>query len=167
MELPSIQPTDPIVPGSTPPCDETLALLRQIAQDTAEQKRHARKAALAARIQTGCVAGILLALILVILWAGPRLRTTLNMVDTGLAQLNQVTATLAQVDFVAMGNSITALAVNGNESLAAAMTDLQSTMLGVRAAIDTVAGIDVKNLNDSIASLSAILEPMARFFGKR
>ena len=166
METPKTQTLTPDSP-SLPAGEETLALLRRIAEDAEEQKRHARKASLAARIQMGCMAGILLALIVVIVSVVPRLHATLDMVDTGLEQLNQITATLAEVDFITMGNSITALAVNGSDSLTAAMAELQPTMLGVRAAIATVAGIDVNSLNDSISSLSAILEPMARFFGKK
>ncbi len=169
MEAPSAcsRPAPPDGGAPLPAGEETLALLRQIAQDTAAQKRHCRAAAFAARLQTACFALLLAGVIAAALALAPRVRATLNAVDTGLAQLNEVTATLNRVDFIAMGESVTALAVNGNESLSAAMEDLQLAMADVDKAVNTLTAIDMESLNTSIGSLSAILEPMARFFGKK
>ena len=75
-------------------------------------------------------------------------------------QLSIVADNLEQVDVTYMTESVTNLAVTGTESLETAMRQ-------VTAALENLNKLDIDTLNQSIADLGAIVEPMARLFGTR
>ncbi len=75
-------------------------------------------------------------------------------------QLSIVADNLEQIDVTYMTESVTNLAVTGTESLETAMGQ-------VTAALENLNKLDIDTLNQSIADLGAIVEPMARLFGTR
>ena len=75
-------------------------------------------------------------------------------------QLSIVADNLEQIDVTYMTESVTNLAVTGTESLETAMRQ-------VTAALENLNKLDIDTLNQSIAGLGAIVEPMARLFGTR
>lgn len=75
-------------------------------------------------------------------------------------QLSIVADNLEQIDVTYMTESVTNLAVTGTESLETAMRQ-------VTAALENLNKLDIDTLNQSIADLGAIVEPMARLFGTR
>ena len=75
-------------------------------------------------------------------------------------QLSIVADHLEQIDVTYMTESVTNLAVTGTESLETAMRQ-------VTAALENLNKLDIDTLNQSIADLGAIVEPMARLFGTR
>ena len=75
-------------------------------------------------------------------------------------QLSIVADNLEQIDVPYMTESVTNLAVTGTESLETAMRQ-------VTAALENLNKLDIDTLNQSIADLGAIVEPMARLFGTR
>ena len=75
-------------------------------------------------------------------------------------QLSIVADNLEQIDVTYMPESVTNLAVTGTESLETAMRQ-------VTAALENLNKLDIDTLNQSIADLGAIVEPMARLFGAR
>ena len=75
-------------------------------------------------------------------------------------QLSIVADNLEQIDVTYMPESVTNLAVTGTESLETAMRQ-------VTAALENLNKLDIDTLNQSIADLGAIVEPMARLFGTR
>ena len=75
-------------------------------------------------------------------------------------QLSIVADNLEQIDVTYMTESVTNLAVTGTESLETAMRQ-------VTAALENLNTLDIDTLNQSIADLGAIVEPMARLFGTR
>ena len=75
-------------------------------------------------------------------------------------QLSIVADNLEQIDVTYMTESVTNLAVTGTESLETAMRQ-------VTAALENLNKLDIDTLNQSIADLGAIVEPMARLFGAR
>lgn len=75
-------------------------------------------------------------------------------------QLSIVADNLEQIDVTYMTESVTNLAVTGTESLEPAMRQ-------VTAALENLNKLDIDTLNQSIADLGAIVEPMARLFGTR
>ena len=75
-------------------------------------------------------------------------------------QLSIVADNLEQIDVTYMTESVTNLAVTGTESLETAMRQ-------VTAALENLNKLDIDALNQSIADLGAIVEPMARLFGTR
>ena len=74
--------------------------------------------------------------------------------------LSIVADNLEQIDVTYMTESVTNLAVTGTESLETAMRQ-------VTAALENLNKLDIDTLNQSIADLGAIVEPMARLFGTR
>ena len=75
-------------------------------------------------------------------------------------QLSIVADNLEQIDVTYMPESVTNRAVAGTESLETAMRQ-------VTAALENLNKLDIDTLNQSIADLGAIVEPMARLFGTR
>lgn len=75
-------------------------------------------------------------------------------------QLSIVANNLEQIDITYMTESVTNLAVTGTESL-------ETAMLQVTDALENLNKLDIETLNQSIADLGAIVEPMARLFGAR
>ena len=75
-------------------------------------------------------------------------------------QLSIVADNLEQIDVTYMTESVTNLAVPGTERLETAMRQ-------VTAALENLNKLDIDTLNQSIADLGAIVEPMARLFGTR
>lgn len=75
-------------------------------------------------------------------------------------QLSIVADNLEQIDITYMTESVTNLAVTGTESL-------ETAMLQVTEALENLNKLDIETLNQSIADLGAIVEPMARLFGAR
>lgn len=75
-------------------------------------------------------------------------------------QLSIVADNLEQIDVTYMTESVTNLAVTGTESLETAMRQ-------VTAGPGKPQQADIDTLNQSIADLGAIVEPMARLFGTR
>ena len=75
-------------------------------------------------------------------------------------QLSIVADNLEQIDVTYMTESVTNLAVTGTESLETAMRQ-------VTAALENLNKLDIDTLNQSIADLGAVVEPMARLFGTR
>lgn len=75
-------------------------------------------------------------------------------------QLSIVADNLEQIDITYMTESVTNLAVTGTESL-------ETAMLQVTDALESLNKLDIETLNQSIADLGAIVEPMARLFGAR
>ena len=75
-------------------------------------------------------------------------------------QLSIVADNLEQIDVTYMTESVTNLAVTGTESPETAMRQ-------VTAALENLNKLDIDTLNQSIADLGAIVEPMARLFGTR
>ncbi len=75
-------------------------------------------------------------------------------------QLSIVADNLEQIDVTYMSESVTNLAVTGTESLETAMRQVTD-------ALENLNKLDIETLNQSIADLGAIVEPMARLFGAR
>ena len=93
--------------------------------------------------------------------------TLLPRANAALSQVEAVAEQLASVDLVGMAERVDALVVQSSESMDEAMVGLDAGLADLHRALDVVAGVDLESLNESIESLSAILEPLSRLFGKR
>lgn len=147
--------------------EETVELLRRISADSAARLRLEKTQTLLSRIRTGGVAALALCVLVMALIIVPRVNSAMDEVDTCLVQLNSITSTLDEIDFVGLAQSVETLAVNGNESLATAMDDLEVALRGVDTAISTLGSIDIAGLNESIAVFGAVVEPLSKLFGKK
>lgn len=147
--------------------EETIELLRRLSEDSAARTKYEKAQTLSARIRTAGVVVLALAVAVMTLIIVPRVNSAMDEVDTCLVQLNSITSTLDEIDFVGLAQSVETLAVNGNESLATAMDDLEGALQGVDAAISTISALDIESLNKSIDDFGAVVEPLAKFFGKK
>ncbi len=77
-----------------------------------------------------------------------------------VGRLNVVVSNLEQIDINLMTESVTNLAVSGTEGI-------ETALVQVSTALETINRLDIEGLNKSIADLGAVVEPMAKLFGKR
>ena len=82
--------------------------------------------------------------------------------SAALAQVDAVVGELASVDFAGMAERVDALVAQSSPS----MEGLDTGLADLHRALAVLEGVDLQSLNESIASLSAILEPLARLFGR-
>ncbi len=85
--------------------------------------------------------------------------------SAALAQVDAVVGELASVDFAGMAERVDALVAQSSASMEEAMEGLDTGLADLYRALAVLEGVDLQSLNESIASLSAILEPLARLFG--
>lgn len=156
--------TAPVTAAAPLPNDgEAIELLKKIAAASEAQSSAARWRRLSAQAVLICAAIVALAVAVLI----PRAVKTLGGIDAATEELNSVAATLNQVDFVGMSESISELTEQGKDTLNTALGDVEASLDSMHTALDNISKLDVDGLNQSIADLSAIVDPMARLFGKK
>lgn len=156
--------TAPVTAAAPLPNDgEAIELLKKIADASEAQSSAARWRKLSAQAVLICAAIIALAVAVLI----PRAVKTLGGIDAATEELNSVASTLNQVDFVGMSESISELTEQGKDTLNTALGDVEASLDSMQTALDNISKLDVDGLNQSIADLSAIVDPMARLFGKK
>lgn len=156
--------TAPVTAAAPLPNDgEAIELLKKIAAASEVQSSAAKWRRLSAQAVLVCAAIIALAVAVLI----PRAVKTLGGIDAATEELNSVAATLNQVDFVGMSESISELTEQGKDTLNTALGDVEASLDSMQTALDNISKLDVDGLNQSIADLSAIVDPMARLFGKK
>lgn len=156
--------TAPVTAAAPLPNDgEAIELLKKIADASEAQSSAARWRKLSAQAVLICAAIIALAVAVLI----PRAVKTLGGIDAATEELNSVAATLNQVDFVGMSESISELTEQGKDTLNTALGDVEASLDSMHTALDNISKLDVDGLNQSIADLSAIVDPMARLFGRK
>lgn len=154
----------PVTAAAPLPNDgEAIELLKKIAAASEVQSSAAKWRRLSAQAAFICAAIIALAVAVLI----PRAVKTLGGIDAATEELNSVAATLNQVDFVGMSESISELTEQGKDTLSTALGDVEASLDSMQTALDNISKLDVDGLNQSIADLSAIVDPMARLFGKK
>ena len=137
---------------------EMLELLRRI-------DRNSRMQTYAGYVRTGLmlVCAVCMAVLVVMVYRMlPQIneildqaRLAMGQIQTVLANLEQTTDQLAQVDLESMVSNVDALVVSGQQSLEASMAKLNS--------------VDFDALNQAIKDLSTVIEPLAkmtRLFGR-
>lgn len=156
--------TAPVTAAAPLPNDgEAIELLKKIAAASEAQSSAARWRKLSAQAVLICAAIVALAVAVLI----PRAVKTLGGIDAATEELNSVAATLNQVDFVGMSESISELTEQGKDTLSTALGDVETSLDSMQTALDNISKLDVDGLNQSIADLSAIVDPMARLFGRK
>ena len=133
--------------------NEMLELMRKMEESSRKQLLYTRIQCVAAVIAVACFAGIfflirdLLPQVSAIMADIPGLVSQLESV---LGNLEVVTSDLATVDFETMVTGINSLVSAGQVSLEETVAKLNA--------------IDFESLNKAIGNLSAVVEPMAKFF---
>lgn len=87
--------------------------------------------------------------------AAGQLGQVLDDAQTAVQDLTVVSAGLKQVDWPQLADDISQTAADARQSLR-----------GAGEALGKLQTLDIETLNDAIADLNAVIEPMARFFGR-
>ena len=116
-----------------------------------EEKGYEKKQYHMAKISAIANAAVFVVVLLCAVILVPRLLNTMNQVDAIMTELEVVTSELA-------------------EGLPPMMEDLStlvnSSEAGITDAIEKMNAIDIETLNEAIGDLQAVIEPLARFFGR-
>ena len=132
---------------------EMLELLQKIEESNRKQLLYTRVQCIAAVVAVACFAGIyflikdFLPQISAIITEIPGVVTQMESV---LGNLEVVTKELTTVDFTGMIEGVNALVATGQEGLEETVTKLNS--------------IDFAALNKAIATLTEVIDPLAKFF---
>lgn len=136
---------------------EIQALLVKIEKNVARQTRYSR-------LQFFCALLALAVLTVGLLAVGMKLFPIMDQVSGTLTLLN---TTVQDMKLAEMTKSITDVAKEGSQGISDALEQIDVAMEGVSSAIKVIEGLDIQGLNDGITKLNDVLEPMAKFFGRR
>ena len=130
-------------------------LLTKLEKTNRQQVRYARLQCFFAILAAVCCCAMLLAVLSVV----PQIQQIAGQIqnlgtqaETVLGNLNAVTGELAQVDLGSMVSNVDSLVTESQE--------------GVKQALDKINELDIRSLNQAIADLSAVVKPLADFFGR-
>lgn len=146
---------------------EVMAILKDIQENEQREMKYAKKQAKVASIISIVACILAIVVIGVVFTLLPKINalvvqatTTIESVDTILADtknvvtnLNTVTDDLSKVDMSSLLGDVSGLVESTESSLGDAMTKINA--------------IDIDGLNTAIEDLGAIVEPLAKLFGKR
>ena len=91
--------------------------------------------------------------------AGTQLNRILIQAESTFTQLNTIAADINSANLPQMFHEINVLVEQGQTAASSAAT-------GVEEAVRTLDELDIKTLNESIADLHAVIEPLSKFFGR-
>ena len=98
------------------------------------------------------IAGLLIAIFVVLVGTiaimGPKMNKAVNETSTAVAKLDKVVTELEDADIAGLVKDTKALVEQSNAGVSDALTKLEE--------------IDIKSLNDAIASLKAVVEPLSK-----
>lgn len=133
------------------------ALLVKIEKNVSRQTRYSR-------LQFFCAALALIVFTVGLLALGMKVFPIIDQVSGTLMMVN---STIEEMKLAEMTKSITDVAKEGSVGISDALKQIDSAMEGVTGAIKVIEGLDIQGLNDGITKLNEVLEPMAKFFGRR
>ncbi len=136
---------------------DVQSLLERIDKNVAKQTRYSR-------LQFFCSAISVVILVVALLAVGMKLFPLIDQVSGTLTTVN---TTIQDMKLAEMTKSVTDLAAAGSEGISDALKQIDAAMGGVEKAIKVIEGLDIQGLNDGITKLNEVLEPMAKFFGRR
>ena len=132
-------------------------MIRRIDKNIAKQTRYARLRFYSSLLGIAVVIVALLAV-------GMKVFPLLDQVS---GTLTQVSTTIDSMKLGDMAKSVTDLATTGTAGINDALKQVDSAMDGVSSAIQVIEGLNIDGLNGGIEKLNEVLEPMAKFFGRK
>ena len=134
---------------------ETREWMAQMEKSSRQQVRWARLQCLFALIAAVCCGAALLAVLTLV----PQVQQVAGQIqelgtqaEVVLTNLETVTSELAAVDLESMVANVDSLVTESQD--------------GVKQALDKINELDITSLNQAIADLSAVVKPLADFFGR-
>lgn len=134
---------------------ELQDLMTRLEKTGRQQVRYARLQCFFAILAAVCCCAMLLAVLSLVPQVqqiAGQIQALSTQAETVLTNLETVTSELAQVDLDSMVSNVDILVTESQE--------------GVRQALDKINGLDIESLNRAIADLSAVVKPLADFFGR-
>lgn len=133
--------------------ETVVALLKEIKEENEKQRKYMR------RLLHFMQATVLAVVILIVLAAGsivsvlPRLNEVSRQTEEVIANLEVVTGQLAEANLAGMIENVNTLVISSES--------------GMQEALGKIDAINLEALNQSIEDFSAVVEPLARLFGKK
>ena len=134
---------------------EMQEMLARLEKSNRQQVRYARLQCLFALLAAVCCAAMLFAVLSMIPQVqqiAAQIQNLGSQAETVLTNLEAVTSKLAEVDLGSMVSNVDTLVTDSQE--------------GVKQALDKINELDISSLNRAIADLSAVVKPLADFFGR-
>lgn len=134
---------------------EMQEMLARLEKSNRQQVRYARLQCLFALLAAVCCAAMLFAVLSMIPQVqqiAAQIQDLGSQAETVLTNLEAVTSKLAEVDLGSMVSNVDTLVTDSQE--------------GVKQALDKINELDITSLNRAIADLSAVVKPLADFFGR-
>jgi len=146
---------------------EMREFMEQIEESNRQQALFAKLQCLFSVVAAVCCVVILIAVLGIL----PQIKDMAAQVDVVLANVETVTGQLAEADVAAVMTNLERVTDQLAEAdlggMAGDVSELVHTsQAGVEEALGKLNSIDLDTLNDAIEDLAAVVEPLARFFGK-
>jgi len=139
-------------------------ILQKLAEDNARQTAAVEKQLFWTKVQTWAVCGTLVLMLIVVLAFMGRINSALNQLDVVLTNVQDVTeslkTTVDDADITGLLKNADALILKSGDSLTEALGKIEE-------AVDEFKKVDFDGLNSAISDLQAVVEPMAKLFGKK
>ena len=157
---PPLSSPAPKTPAPDAAGDETLILLRQMEANIARQLRYTRLFTI--------FCGAMLALVVVICaFLLPRLNIILQDVNTLMLQASSIAGDLETLTKEILDADIGGILSNASQLVKNTDAGVQQSLVELQQALEKLNSLDFDGLNQSIADLQAIVEPLSKLFGGR
>ena len=146
---------------------EVREMLERMEKSNREQATFAKLQCLFSLIAAVCCIVILV----VVLRLLPQVKNTVQQVDAVLTNVEDVSRQLADADVAGVMENLEKVTDALAEADLGRVADnvgelVETSQTGVEEALNKLNKIDLETLNDAITDLAAVVEPLARFFGK-
>lgn len=147
-------------PSPIPADAEALALLRQMESNIARQLRYTKIFTLLCAIMLALVVVICVVLL-------PRLNTILQDVNTLMTQATSIAGDLEILTKEILDADIGGILSDASKLVKNTDAGVQQSLQELQQALEKLNSLDFEGLNQSIADLQAIVEPLSKLFGGR
>ncbi len=139
-------------------------LLSRLAEDNARQTAALEKQLFWTKVQTWAICGTLALLLIVVLSFMGRINAAIDQLDDVLVNVQSVTASLKTT---VEETDITGLLKNADTLITQSEQSLTTALEQVEDAVSEFKKIDFDGLNSAISDLQAVVDPLAKLFGKK
>ena len=135
------------------PNEDVISLLKQIQQDTAEQKELQKKRLTLSKVSTAMVALLTVIIMISLAWILPTFNNLAKTADVAIAQLTTV---MQDIEVIA------------KEIQEANLVNILKNVNGLlEETNEKITALDVNELNQALKNLGDALSPLAKMFGGR
>ncbi len=136
---------------------------QKIFEETVKQTELIEKQTKMIKIQTIVVSSIMLVVAIALIVLSVQVGGVLEQANSAI---DEITVLTKELNTVLEESHIAELLNNANTLIAESGDALKQALEGVDEALNTVGQIDIETLNEAIADLKKVIEPLARLFGR-